>query len=115
VAQERGNDGGQTADTYGGVQGAGRPGRSQGDRTVNELAGQFGVHPTLIHGWKKHLLQGAEALFAHGAKADTANVEGEKAELFEQSGRLKMELEWGKKTRIANSAGVPVLPVSSGR
>ncbi len=37
----------------------------KGDRTVNELAGQFGVHPTLIHGWKKHLLQGAEAIFAH--------------------------------------------------
>ena len=25
------------------------------DRTVNELAGHFGVHPTLIHGWKKQL------------------------------------------------------------
>ena len=26
----------------------------KGDRTVNELAGHYGVHPTLIHGWKKH-------------------------------------------------------------
>jgi transposase len=69
----------------------------KGDRTVNELAGQFGVHPTLIHGWKKHLLQGAEAIFAHGAKTDTADVEAQKAELFEQIGRLKMELEWVKK------------------
>ncbi|MBV8269710.1 MAG: transposase, partial [Planctomycetaceae bacterium] len=25
----------------------------KGDRTVNELAGHYGVHPTLIHGWKK--------------------------------------------------------------
>jgi transposase-like protein len=32
----------------------------QGDRTVNELAGQFDVHSTLIHGWKKQLLTGAE-------------------------------------------------------
>ena len=30
----------------------------KGDKTVNELASQFAVHPTLIHGWKKHLLQG---------------------------------------------------------
>ncbi len=51
----------------------------------------------LIHGWKKHLLQGAEAIFARGAKADTADVEAQKAELFEQIGRLKMELEGVKK------------------
>ncbi len=73
----------------------------KGDRTVNELAGQFGIHPTLIHGWKKHLLQGAEALFAHGVKADTTDVEAQKAELFEQIGRLKMELEWVKKKAAA--------------
>ena len=73
----------------------------KGDRTVNELAGQFGVHPTLIHGWKKHLLQGAEGLFANGAKADTAAVASQKAELFEQSGRLKMELEWVQKKAAA--------------
>ena len=40
----------------------------KGDRTVNELAAHFGVHSTLIHGWKKQLLGGAEAVFA-GAKA----------------------------------------------
>jgi transposase-like protein len=69
----------------------------KGDRTVNELAGQFGVHPTLIHGWKKHLLSRAETIFAKGAKAETADAESQKAELFEQIGRLKMELEWLKK------------------
>ena len=69
----------------------------RGDRTVNELAGQYGVHPTLIHGWKKQLLAGAEGVFANGLKADTADSEAQKAELFEQIGRLKMELEWLKK------------------
>ena len=44
----------------------------KGDRTVNELAGQYGVHPTLIHAWKKQLLAGAEAIFASPAKAATA-------------------------------------------
>jgi transposase-like protein len=73
----------------------------KGDRTVNELAGQFGVHPTLIHGWKKHLLSGAEAIFANGAKTDTADAEVRQAELFEQIGRLKMELEWLKKKAAA--------------
>jgi transposase-like protein len=69
----------------------------KGDRTVNELASQYGVHPTLIHGWKKLLLSQAEAVFANGSKAVPADAEAEKAELFEQIGRLKMELEWLKK------------------
>ena len=70
----------------------------KGDRTVNELAGQFGVHPTLIHAWKKQLLAGAEQVFANGVPAGTAaDAEAQKAELFEQIGRLKMELEWLKK------------------
>ena len=69
----------------------------KGDRTVNELAGHFGVHPTLIHGWKKQLLTGAEDVFASGAKPDNGDAEARQAELFEQIGRLKMELEWLKK------------------
>jgi transposase-like protein len=70
----------------------------KGDKTINELAGQFGVHPTLIQDWKKLLLHGAEQVFANGVKADTAaQTEAHKAELFEQIGRLKMELQWLKK------------------
>jgi transposase-like protein len=69
----------------------------KGDKTVNELASQYGVHPTLIHGWKKQLLDGAEQVFGHNTKATAGSTEADKAELFEQIGRLKMELEWLKK------------------
>ena len=72
----------------------------RGDRTVNELAAHFGVHPTLIHAWKKQLLAGAEAAFATGAKA-TAPTEDKSAELYEQIGRLKVELDWVKKKAAA--------------
>jgi transposase-like protein len=73
----------------------------KGDRTVNELASQYGVHPTMIHGWKKLLLESVEDVFAKGGGAKVvaseAEVQREKAELYEQIGRLKMELEWLKK------------------
>jgi putative transposase len=67
----------------------------KGDRTVNELAAHYGVHPTLVHAWKKQLLAGAEAVFANGARA--APAEDKSAELYEQIGRLKVELDWVKK------------------
>ena len=72
----------------------------RGDRTVNELAAQFGVHPTLIHAWKKQLLAGAEAVFASGAKT-VGPPEDKTAELYEQIGRLKVELDWVKKKAAA--------------
>jgi putative transposase len=72
----------------------------RGDRTVNELAAQFGVHPTLIHAWKKQLLAGAEQVFAAGAKSAHPG-EDRTPELFEQIGRLKVELDWVKKKAAA--------------
>jgi transposase len=69
----------------------------KGDKTVNELAGQHQVHSTLIHAWKKQLLAGADELFASGNKAPAADHEALQAQLYEQIGRLQMELDWVKK------------------
>ena len=69
----------------------------KGDRTVSQLAGQFGIHPTLIHSWKKQLLTGVEEVFANGSKGTAVDAEALQARLYEQIGRLQMELEWVKK------------------
>lgn len=69
----------------------------KGDSTANELAAQHQIHPTLISNWKQALLQGAEGLFAQPGKAAKAGDQPDPAALFEQIGRLKMELEWLKK------------------
>jgi transposase-like protein len=40
----------------------------KGERTVSELAAEYGVHPTMIHQWKKALLDGAAEIFERGGK-----------------------------------------------
>jgi transposase len=60
----------------------------KGDKTVNELASLHGVHPTMIHGWKKQLLESAEELFQSGAKPSSVEHEALQAQLYEQIGRL---------------------------
>jgi len=68
-------------------------------RTVSELATQYGVHPSQIHEWKRRLLSGAAELFKDGrGQRAAAQQQAQEAELFEQIGRLKVELEWLKKT-----------------
>ncbi len=69
----------------------------KGDRTANEVAGHYGVHPTLIHAWKKQLVQGVEEIFGSPSRPASADAEAHQAELIEQIGRLKLELEWLKK------------------
>lgn len=67
-------------------------------KTVSELASQHSVHPTLIHQWKRRVLDGAEELFADGRRTPTRDDTAQReAELYQQIGRLKMDLEWLKK------------------
>jgi len=69
----------------------------RGDRTASQLASQFGVHATQIGQWKRRLLEGATELFADGRRRESEDQEAVVAELYEQIGRLQMELAWLKK------------------
>jgi transposase-like protein len=66
-------------------------------RTLAELSGMFHVHSVQISQWKKQLLDGIESLFQDGRRRDHDESQAIQAELYEQIGRLKMEVEWLKK------------------
>ncbi len=67
-------------------------------KTISELARQFEVHPSQINQWKKIVLERGSELFLDGRSNQKATTEElESKELYEQIGRLKMELEWLKK------------------
>lgn len=66
-------------------------------KTINELASQLGVHPNLVGEWKRHLLQEGEKIFSRNGSRKEREKEAVEQDLYEQIGRLKMELEWLKK------------------
>jgi transposase-like protein len=70
----------------------------QDGKTVQQMATMFDVHPTQVQTWKKQLLVGAAEVFQAGVVSDDKLAQHAKeAELYEEIGRLNMELGWLKK------------------
>ena len=70
---------------------------TKGLKTVNEIAVAYKVSPSQVSEWKQKLLAEGINLFRHKARKKEVENEQKEAELYEQIGRLKMELEWLKK------------------
>jgi transposase-like protein len=70
---------------------------AKGTKTINELASQYEVHPSQISEWKSQLLKDGASVFSTTTARQQRDQEALQAELYEQVGRLKMELEWLKK------------------
>jgi len=69
-----------------------------GRKTIQEIAADHAIHPIQVSQWKRQLLDGASELFTRSKKTKvTGESQAKEAELFQQIGRLQMELEWLKK------------------
>ncbi|SDL71195.1 Transposase [Paracoccus chinensis] len=60
----------------------------KGERTVSELAAEYGVHPTMIHQWKKALLDGAADIFERGGRKPVAEMDETVRSLHAKIGEL---------------------------
>ncbi len=70
---------------------------AKGSKTVNEIAQEFGVHPTQVGLWKKALLENASQLFEVKRGSKTIDPQSDPDRLYAKIGQLNMELEWLKK------------------
>ena len=66
-------------------------------KTISEISAEYGVHPNQISNWKKQLIEGAEDIFKGKRQKAEAATDKTEAILYEEIGRLKVELDWLKK------------------
>lgn len=69
----------------------------KGEKTMAQIASEYGVHPNQIGQWKKRLLKDLPSIFSDRRKREGKEAQAEKDELYRQIGQLKVELDWLKK------------------
>jgi len=69
----------------------------KGQRTVSEIASEYGVHPNLITKWKKQVIEESPGIFSEKKEKVAKQSQELESELYRQIGQLKVELDWLKK------------------
>jgi len=65
----------------------------KGEKTISQIASEFGVHPILVTKWKKQFLENSHKVFSQNANKEK---EFQKTidELYKQIGQLKVERDF---------------------
>jgi len=74
-------------------------------KTLGQLASECGLHPSQVSAWKHRLLDEGASIFSASSARQQQEQEALQAQLYEQIGRLKMELEWLKKKSCRMTCG----------
>lgn len=69
----------------------------KGQKTANEIASEYEVHVSQINIWKKQVLEAMPEVFSGKAERSAAEQEAERDRLYQQIGRLQVEVDWLKK------------------
>ena len=69
----------------------------KGEKTITQIASEFGVHPNQIRQWRAHLLDVLPEMFSQRRPQQEKSHDDLVAELYRQIGQLKVELDWLKK------------------
>jgi transposase len=68
-----------------------------GHKTVNEIASAYEVHPSQVAKWKADALARLPEVLSDGRKGKAVQERETEAQLYQEIGRLTMEVEYLKK------------------
>ena len=66
-------------------------------KTTTQIAAEYKLHPGQVTAWKTQLRDAASGIFSTSVSTESKNEEQLTAPLYEEIGRLKMDIKWLEK------------------
>ena len=72
----------------------------KGQRTINEIASHYGLHPKLVSLWRRQAIDLIPEAFSARRDREAERKEKLRSRLYQEIGQLKVELDWLKKSGL---------------